>query len=179
MLFVLLICFFFFFNDTATTEIYTLSLHDALPIFLDVAEHALAEEAVEGFDPVFLDLSLGLEPELLLDGKLHGQPVGIPPALSRHSIALHRLVAREQVFEGARQHVVDARSCVRRGRPLVEHVGPLLRPQIDALAEDIILLPEAQDIFLQLRETLFRIDWSEHACLLRAAHSPSIKKTRP
>src|SRR5256885_17206412 len=24
---------FFFFNDTATTEIYTLSLHDALPIF--------------------------------------------------------------------------------------------------------------------------------------------------
>src|SRR2546422_6404142 len=27
------ISFFFFFNDTATTEIYTLSLHDALPIF--------------------------------------------------------------------------------------------------------------------------------------------------
>src|SRR5260221_7953172 len=26
--------FFFFFNDTATTEIYTLSLHDALPIFI-------------------------------------------------------------------------------------------------------------------------------------------------
>src|SRR2546428_689588 len=26
-------CCFFFFNDTATTEIYTLSLHDALPIF--------------------------------------------------------------------------------------------------------------------------------------------------
>ena len=25
-------CFCFFFNDTATTEIYTLSLHDALPI---------------------------------------------------------------------------------------------------------------------------------------------------
>src|SRR2546426_3677443 len=25
-------CYFFFFNDTATTEIYTLSLHDALPI---------------------------------------------------------------------------------------------------------------------------------------------------
>src|SRR3712207_9237242 len=27
---------FFFFNDTATTEIYTLSLHDALPIYLEV-----------------------------------------------------------------------------------------------------------------------------------------------
>src|SRR6266849_8146018 len=28
--------FFFFFNDPATTEIYTLSLHDALPIFADL-----------------------------------------------------------------------------------------------------------------------------------------------
>src|SRR3712207_7498935 len=26
---------FFFFNDTATTEIYTLSLHDALPIYFE------------------------------------------------------------------------------------------------------------------------------------------------
>src|SRR5256885_13318271 len=40
-------CFFFFFNDTATTEIYTLSLHDALPIYAalrlgtDVREAAL------------------------------------------------------------------------------------------------------------------------------------------
>src|SRR3712207_9150613 len=29
----MVVCIFFFFNDTATTEIYTLSLHDALPIF--------------------------------------------------------------------------------------------------------------------------------------------------
>src|SRR3989442_15857634 len=28
---------FFFFNDTATTEIYTLSLHDALPISLSIS----------------------------------------------------------------------------------------------------------------------------------------------
>src|SRR2546429_7403268 len=32
--------YFFFFNDTATTEIYTLSLHDALPIFgLLIGQH--------------------------------------------------------------------------------------------------------------------------------------------
>src|SRR2546430_16112082 len=36
-------CFlFFFFNDTATTEIYTLSLHDALPIC--VADHTIMEQ---------------------------------------------------------------------------------------------------------------------------------------
>src|SRR3712207_7031172 len=32
-------CFFFFFNDTATTEIYTLSLHDALPIWSTPRTH--------------------------------------------------------------------------------------------------------------------------------------------
>src|SRR2546430_10142833 len=37
--------FFFFFNDTATTEIYTLSLHDALPILL------AAVRAVRGAGP--------------------------------------------------------------------------------------------------------------------------------
>src|SRR5437763_16496814 len=35
--FVSLYFFFFFFNDPASPEIYTLSLHDALPIWLDVA----------------------------------------------------------------------------------------------------------------------------------------------
>src|SRR2546430_3674619 len=30
--------FFFFFNDTATTEIYTLSLHDALPIYFKAGQ---------------------------------------------------------------------------------------------------------------------------------------------
>src|SRR5256885_9569405 len=34
---------FFFFNDTATTEIYTLSLHDALPICTEMARGALAQ----------------------------------------------------------------------------------------------------------------------------------------
>src|SRR5256885_15009975 len=40
--------YFFFFNDTATTEIYTLSLHDALPIFFGVwhsDEHILASNS--------------------------------------------------------------------------------------------------------------------------------------
>src|SRR2546427_4936761 len=43
--------FFFFFNDTATTEIYTLSLHDALPISVLGGErpaHQGVERPVEG-----------------------------------------------------------------------------------------------------------------------------------
>src|SRR3712207_9309167 len=42
----ILVCMFFFFNDTATTEIYTLSLHDALPIFEIVLEPAVQHVAV-------------------------------------------------------------------------------------------------------------------------------------
>src|SRR2546428_1165546 len=36
--------FFFFFNDTATTEIYTLSLHDALPIYDARVLHVRADQ---------------------------------------------------------------------------------------------------------------------------------------
>src|SRR5262249_62323515 len=52
----------FFFNDPATTEIYTLSLHDALPIFVSTVsgEAAFAREAdrrtiVSGADRVWQD----------------------------------------------------------------------------------------------------------------------------
>src|SRR5690348_17692662 len=41
---------FFFFNDTATTEIYTLSLHDALPI-------SSAQVADKDYPEVFMDQS--------------------------------------------------------------------------------------------------------------------------
>src|SRR5260370_8716204 len=42
--------FFFFFNDTATTEIYTLSLHDALPISAGSSEEDAPIKYVCGID---------------------------------------------------------------------------------------------------------------------------------
>src|SRR5258708_31554587 len=44
---------FFFFNDTATTEIYTLSLHDALPISKALQEFVARVKAVNE-NPSFL-----------------------------------------------------------------------------------------------------------------------------
>src|SRR3989454_10572469 len=41
-------CIFFFFNDTATTEIYTLSLHDALPIYEKYLEDAAGARDRDG-----------------------------------------------------------------------------------------------------------------------------------
>src|SRR5260221_6996639 len=42
---------FFFFNDTATTEIYTLSLHDALPISGEPRLIAIGGRLAEGNSP--------------------------------------------------------------------------------------------------------------------------------
>src|SRR3712207_8550117 len=54
----------FFFNDTATTEIYTLSLHDALPIYRRQAE--VGEDLVA--DPVVAHVRREAELEVRLDG---------------------------------------------------------------------------------------------------------------
>src|SRR5438132_12647046 len=52
----LLMSSLFFFNDTATTEIYTLSLHDALPIFaievVALDDHVAEIDADAQFDAV-------------------------------------------------------------------------------------------------------------------------------
>src|SRR2546427_8006338 len=52
---------FFFFNDTATTEIYTLSLHDALPISLE-----------DGARIAFFDFDLAQRFCLLIGARDHG-----------------------------------------------------------------------------------------------------------
>src|SRR5712672_4617348 len=52
------VLWFFFFNDTATTEIYTLSLHDALPISTFREKHGrllvCATNFIRALDPAFL-----------------------------------------------------------------------------------------------------------------------------
>src|SRR3712207_8783939 len=45
---------FFFFNDTATTEIYTLSLHDALPILSSLFSAGAGRGVCRGYVRVFI-----------------------------------------------------------------------------------------------------------------------------
>src|SRR5260370_42005826 len=78
---------FFFFNDTATTEIYTLSLHDALPISFffgeqrvelfriiishvvaDVAHHAFTIEKDDRRDTLYVVIPRGLFVAVTCDG---------------------------------------------------------------------------------------------------------------
>src|SRR2546423_12101032 len=86
----------------------------------------------------------------------------IPAGLPRHAVAAHRLVAREQVLEGARDDMVHAGAGVRRRRPFEEDIGLVFGPLLHALAERIVLLPEAEHFLLHAREALSRIHWFEH-----------------
>src|SRR5438309_7673547 len=68
----------FFFNDSATTEIYTLSLHDALPILL------------RGHGDPLSQLTVGREAlRLDQDPTLHGPPCQVEEAGDRKSTRLN------------------------------------------------------------------------------------------
>src|SRR3712207_7230689 len=72
----------FFFNDTATTEIYTLSLHDALPIFGPAdRDQDRAEDLLAGDPPVVGDVGE--------DGR-HGEVALGQRALVRRQAADHQ-----------------------------------------------------------------------------------------
>src|SRR2546421_5263793 len=64
---------FFFFNDTATTEIYTLSLHDALPIWREL-EMELGQSAQDEGGHVLVSTRTGGTVHRLVDPDV-GHPV--------------------------------------------------------------------------------------------------------
>src|SRR5256885_2706351 len=95
--------FFFFFNDTATTEIYTLSLHDALPISFLRHLHGLGIDVqrIEGIGHIRseehtseLQSPCNLVCRLLLEKKKQ-QP--------------HQRVGVSEARPGAARHLVEAR----------------------------------------------------------------------
>src|SRR6266850_493831 len=120
--------FCFFFNDTATTEIYTLSLHDALPIYRghdrahDLALLVVAREADGGGD--IFEVGMRRQRELRQDrdllawppirmGDLHRRPRGRVPfdlaALDRELRFGRTLVAHDDLELGTIQVVHDGR----------------------------------------------------------------------
>src|SRR3989449_10146490 len=82
---------FFFFNDTATTEIYTLSLHDALPISGERARDRADRHEVDDADPRGV-LGAGSGVRASRDRPGHpedGRPDRIPPADPRERSVRH------------------------------------------------------------------------------------------
>src|SRR2546429_2661703 len=83
---------FFFFNDTATTEIYTLSLHDALPIYAAIRDDFIFAVDALGFIQ-FLQIVERFERPVLVCGLRPGNIGGlgdVPGALSGFAHARRR-----------------------------------------------------------------------------------------
>src|SRR3712207_3943972 len=116
--------FLVFFNDTATTEIYTLSLHDALPIWssqLGAAEerNRLAREIHDTLAQGLTATALQLESaDALLDAGSDAQKARGP---LRRALSLTR-----SNLEEARRSVLDLRAAPLEGRPLSEALTALV-----------------------------------------------------
>jgi len=115
--------FFFFFNDTATTEIYTLSLHDALPIWTVPSLEdgaALAREILAGrIDAVTFTSSStvhsfvqGVGPEAATSGRYHAAVIGPITAATARG---YGLPVEIEAVEHTAAGLVDA---------LARHFGP-------------------------------------------------------
>src|SRR3712207_2689510 len=109
---------FFFFNDTATTEIYTLSLHDALPILRAVTEDDLLAAPVG------------------VDRLLRG-PTEVEPVLLQGQVLLVPVVVELRKRRRSRAELPDrglAARSVRRPRRLSERRAGRHRPAEQRLA---------------------------------------------
>src|SRR2546430_8728228 len=124
--------FFFFFNDTATTEIYTLSLHDALPILAQEAEVVIEMlDDIEQRDQVEREVVPGKRLERAAEGV---RETALPTEIDgeRRSVGPVGLeAARQRLEDGARTaaDVEDARA------------GRELDPPVDHVLDD----PQARD----------------------------------
>src|SRR2546426_5681634 len=133
---------FFFFNDTATTEIYTLSLHDALPISraVDRCERLLqrAAAAVRAMERVVQrggQRRVRLPGVAAADGLVHRAP--------RPDEALVRLRVRGEPLV-----LCPRAGCAPTGLPRHEHrrPGAVRRSQRDVPDRSAELAPPARDL---------------------------------
>src|SRR3989442_7793783 len=88
---------FFFFNDTATTEIYTLSLHDALPIYFFDGLDAAVDAAVRAAARILEGLGAEIVSVRVPDPR---PVVDVSNVIARaESAAVHARIARERPHE--------------------------------------------------------------------------------
>src|SRR5215216_1880173 len=111
------VVFIFFFNDTATTEIYTLSLHDALPIFPPRGVRHLRRAALVQPDPV------AAEEEAVAREVPAGEPRTArgtaEPAAEPHRLAV------AQHPPGAERRVADAETSPAAALAEPERIAPI------------------------------------------------------
>ena len=93
-------------------------------------------------DAVFLDLLLAVQAQKLLHLQLHRKPVGIPPGLPGHHIALHGAVTGNHILDCAGFHMSDVGLAVCGGRAVIKGIGRAALPDFHAFFKNFVVFPE-------------------------------------
>ena len=125
---------------------------DGLAPLADVLQHHRAALLVELVHADLLDLGRARDAERLLREGLDGKTVGVPPEAALHVLAAHRLVARHDVLDRAREEVPVVRQARRERRTVVERVALLASVPVQRLPKHVAFRPILQDSLFHLRE---------------------------
>ena len=109
---------------------HALVLPDAFLTFIDERLQAV------GFNLIF-----AVDVQQFFHFQLHRQAMRIPAGLARHLLALHGLVAGQQIFDDAGQHMADVRLAVRRRRAIIKNIRRSLAAGFHAFFKYMLLLP--------------------------------------
>ena len=132
----------------------------------------------ERLDAVSLDLLLAVQAQLLFHLQLHRQAVGIPPRLAQHLLALHGLVAGDQVLDGPGLDMADVGLSVGRGRAVVEGEGVPALALVDGLLKDVLPLPEGLHLLLPAGKVHVCRRFTNHVFLPSPKITPSPHGTK-
>ncbi len=145
-----------------------------------VREHAFAAQRVELRHAVRLDLRLAGDVQLLLDFDFDGQAVRVPPRDAGDALPQHGVVAADQVFDRAREDVMDAGAAVGRRRPFEKHERRPVASRLLHLLEQALVLPGREELLLQPVRRELRIEGGVrlHPWPSRALSSASWRSSR-
>ena len=118
----------------------------------------------ERFYAVFFYFRLTVDAEHFFHFQFNRQSVSIPPRFSQNVIALHCLVARNDVLHNARQDMSDMRFAVGRRRAVVKTEFGMSFVLFDAFLEDVVFFPKLQNLFFSFHEIEARVDFFIHNC---------------
>ena len=106
----------------------------------------------ERLKTVCLDLILAVDAELLLDLKLNGQTVSIPTRLTKHALALHRVISRNHILDNTGEDVTYMRLTVCGRGTVEEGVVLAARAHLNALLEYRVSLPECAGLLFSFHK---------------------------
>ena len=126
-------------------------LPDTLFAFLDKVLHAIC-----------FDLFLTIQPQLLFHFQLYGQTMGIPARFTQYVVAIHRFIAREEVFNAASQNMADMRFAIGCGWPVIKRIIRFPFALFLSFFKNVLFLPELQNLFFSLDKVQVGRDFLIH-----------------